>query len=986
MSESYLFAGRYRVEGQLGSGGMGSVLLGEDTRHRRRVAIKVLSPELSSTTNADRFLREIETLAGLSHPNILPLFDSGETNGTLYYVAPVVEGGSLRDHILKHGPLPAPAAVRLGEEIAEALAYAHAHGIVHRDVKPENILLSSGHALVADFGIARALAQANLSGGEANRLTVTGVIVGTPAYMSPEQLSGDRDVDGRSDIYALGIVLAEMLCGRPPFASAAARFTLGHRAASASTRLREAGVVAPGGLADIVDRATALGPEDRFATATDMLASLRGSMTSRTIVAAYRGAGRRVAIAAGVVALAAGAWALWQARVHPPTLNPDLVAVAPFDVVGGSEQVWREGLMDLLARAVDGAGSLRSVTPTVVVRNWNGRADRDGAMKLASSTGAGTVVFGTLLRTGGDSVRLLVSLLDARRGESIEDVELREAGDRVDRLVDSTAVRLLRAMSRVRPIGTTRHGTIAGRSLPAIKAYLRGEQWYRAGRYDSAVTYASRAIELDTSYALAFSLRQRARDVGTTSLDSIPPLDAARASVRAAGLRGRDSLLVASQAFRIQMLRLIASGQSSDADSATVLYERYVAALEELVRRYPDDSEGWLFLGEARTHTGEYGAEEVSDSLRLEPFQRAIALDSLLRPAYFHPIPIFASRGRVAEAQRYAVKFGTDSSDALLRATVATLLAAARAASGDGRDVQAILDTMPGDAIAQAFREIRTTADDRGLLELLAKQLERPRRWKDTIDFATEMDPAAFRSDVLEVEMGTHGRVRAADSLDLGLSPPIQLLRALLGAIPSSAMDTVVWHWRRAQPADPHTSRRRNPWQYLAMSLPWLSSRRDTAALLDAAHRADSLFSHLAPADTNRATVDYVRQSARAHLALARADTVDALKRFRGLPDGVLWVSSFDIPITADLCSRAGSHVEALARIDREWRREVRRWAGEFPAVWRLYRARYAARAGRTREAARDFAFVAERWSRADRYGAPIRDEARAGIAVLAAK
>ena len=986
MSESHLFAGRYRVEGQLGSGGMGSVLLGEDTRHRRRVAIKVLSPELSSTTNADRFLREIETLAGLSHPNILPLFDSGETNGTLYYVAPVVEGGSLRDHLLKHGPLPAAEAVRLGEEIAEALAYAHARGIVHRDVKPENILLSSGHALVADFGIARALAQANLSGEKADRLTVTGVIVGTPAYMSPEQLSGDRDVDGRSDIYALGIVLAEMLSGRPPFANAMARFALGHRAASASTRLRDAGVVAPGGLAEIVDRATALGPEDRFATATDMLASLRGSMTSRTIMAAYRGAGRSVAIAAGVVALAAGAWALWHAGVRAPTLNPDLVAVAPFDVVGGSEPVWREGLMDLLSRAVDGAGSIRSVTPTVVVRNWHGRADRDGAMKLAESTGAGTIVFGTLLHTGGDSVRLLASLLDARRGEPIEDVELREAGDRVDRLVDSAAVRLLRAMSRVRPIGTTRHATIAGRSLPAIKAYLRGEQWYRAGRYDSAVTYASRAIELDTSYALAFSLRQRARDPMTNSLDSIPPLDAARAAALATGLRGRDSLLLASQAFRIHILRLISDGTTTAADSARLVYERYVAALEELVRRYPDDSEGWLFLAEARTHALEYGGDEVSDSVRLETFQRAITLDSLLLPAYFHPIPLLVSKGRVDEAARYAIKYGADSSNALSRDMVATLLAAARLAPGDEPGLHALLDTMSGDAIQQAILELNTTADDRGLIASLAKQLDRPHHWKDTTNSATWMDPATFRSEELSQLLATHGRLREADNLERGLSPPILLMRGLLGATPSGVMDTVVRHWRNARTSDPRIGRPRNPWQYLAMSLPWLSSRRDTAALLDAARRADSIFSRLSASDTNRGTVDYVRRSARAHLALARADTVEALKRFRALPDDIRWVSAFDIPIAADLCSRSGSHAEAFARIDHGWRREVRRWGGEFGAVWRLYRARYAARAGRTGEAARDFAFVAERWNRADPYGARIRDEARAGLVELTSR
>ena len=204
-------ADRYRIERELGRGGMATVYVAEDLKHRRQVAIKVMRPELSASMGADRFLREVEIAAKLSHPNILPVYDSGEADGLLYYVMPLVEGESLPERMARDKQMPALEALRLAREVAEALAYAHARGIVHRDIKPANILLWAGHALVADFGIARAME----SSGEA--LTQTGLAIGTPVYMSPEQATGATDIDGRTDIYALGCVLYEMLAGEPPF-------------------------------------------------------------------------------------------------------------------------------------------------------------------------------------------------------------------------------------------------------------------------------------------------------------------------------------------------------------------------------------------------------------------------------------------------------------------------------------------------------------------------------------------------------------------------------------------------------------------------------------------------------------------------------------------------------------------------------------------------------------------------------------------------
>ena len=214
--------GRYAIERELGEGGMATVYLADDLKHERKVALKVLKPELAAVVGAERFLAEIKTTANLTHPHILPLFDSGEADSFLFYVMPHIEGESLRERIDREKQLGVDDSVAITQKVADALDYAHEHGVVHRDIKPGNILLSErGEPLIADFGIALAVAQAG--GG---RITETGLSLGTPHYMSPEQATGDRDVDPRSDVYALGCVLYEMLSGQPPFSASTAQAVL----------------------------------------------------------------------------------------------------------------------------------------------------------------------------------------------------------------------------------------------------------------------------------------------------------------------------------------------------------------------------------------------------------------------------------------------------------------------------------------------------------------------------------------------------------------------------------------------------------------------------------------------------------------------------------------------------------------------------------------------------------------------------------------
>ena len=303
-------AGRYRIERELGAGGMATVYLAHDLKHERKVALKVLRPELAAVIGAQRFLAEIKTTANLQHAHILSLFDSGEVDGTVFYVMPFVEGESLRDRLERERQLPVADAVRLTREVADALAYAHTRGVIHRDIKPENILLQGGHALVADFGIALAASKTG-----ANRLTETGMSLGTPAYMSPEQAMGERTLDARTDIYALGCVLYEMLVGEPPFTGPTAQAIVARVMTEEPRSITAQRRTVPQHVATAVEIALSKLPADRFATAAEFSSALGGEgvappgrSASNT---AARGSPSRTIAVLGTGLAAATALAAW---------------------------------------------------------------------------------------------------------------------------------------------------------------------------------------------------------------------------------------------------------------------------------------------------------------------------------------------------------------------------------------------------------------------------------------------------------------------------------------------------------------------------------------------------------------------------------------------------------------------------------------------------------------------------------------------------
>ncbi|MGD8363056.1 MAG: serine/threonine-protein kinase, partial [Gemmatimonadota bacterium] len=330
---SAALADRYRIEGEIGSGGMATVFLAEDLRHHRRVAIKVLHPGLVQTLGAERFLREIRTVASLTHPHILPLHDSGEAEGLLFYVMPYVKGESLRARLDKEGQLPVEDAIQIAREIADALAYAHGEGVVHRDVKPDNIMLEAGHAVLADFGVAHALAEA-----KEERLTKTGLSLGTPTYASPEQAAGGREPDGRSDQYALGCVLYEMLTGHPPFTGPEVESIVRQHLTVDPPPVTQVRTAVPTQVAGALTRAMAKSPADRYRTASEF-----GAALGQATMAAQGGpmpAPRRPpsTIRVGTLSLAAIAalallvWAgLWFGRPVPVSEASRRVIVLPYD-------------------------------------------------------------------------------------------------------------------------------------------------------------------------------------------------------------------------------------------------------------------------------------------------------------------------------------------------------------------------------------------------------------------------------------------------------------------------------------------------------------------------------------------------------------------------------------------------------------------------------------------------------------------------------
>jgi hypothetical protein len=431
------------LERELGHGGMAVVYLARDLRHDRLVAVKVLRPGIPA--GAERFVREIKLTSPLVHPHIVPVFDSGVIDGTPFFVMPYIEGESLRRRLAREGRLPVADALGIAAEIAEALEFAHGRGVLHRDIKPENVLLQAGHALVADFGVARALSEAAAPDGEGmQRLTDQQLVLGTAEYMSPEQASGDRGLDGRSDLYSLGCVLYEMLTGQPPFTGTSAREIMARRFREAPRPVRELRPEVTAGVAAVLATALAADPAERFSGVTEFLAALRAP--DRMVPAA---AGRRrwPWLLPGAAAVALAALVLYGEGEGRRALEPRRVVVARLSNETGDTALSYLGSLaaDRLTASLAGIPGLEVATSARVIPSRlttglrvDSLDDPSRLRTLAVETAAGTIVSGSYFRTDG-RILFQAEITDANDGTLLAAVgpvgaALAEAGTAVDSL------------------------------------------------------------------------------------------------------------------------------------------------------------------------------------------------------------------------------------------------------------------------------------------------------------------------------------------------------------------------------------------------------------------------------------------------------------------------------------------------------------------------------------------------------------------------
>jgi serine/threonine protein kinase/tetratricopeptide (TPR) repeat protein len=961
------------LERELGGGGMSRVFVAMETALGRKVVIKVFPPELAAALSIDRFRREIQLAASLQHPHIVPLLSAGQAGDLLYYSMPLVEGESLRARLAREGELPVPEAIRVLRDVVDALSYAHRHGVIHRDIKPDNVLLSgypprdqgaagAYHALVTDFGVAKALDEAALQ----SSLTATGLVLGTPAYMAPEQAAADPHTDQRADIYAVGVLGYEILAGRPPFTGPSPQAVIAAQLTQAPAPLAESRPSVPPALAAVVMRCLEKRPADRWQSATELLHALEAlstpaAATVPTIVTSLprKQVARRwpvalLALSTGLILAVAG-WLIFQQSRGSAPLVPDLVAVAPFDVPDPKLALWREGLVDLLSRNLDGAGPLRSVPPTTVIRRWSGRADRLSAPALGRRTGAGLVVFGSLIGTGPDSARLTVTALDVLEERPLAEIELRDAANRMDRLADSLTVRLLRELGRTRRIEAFRTASLGSTSLPALKAFLQGEQWFRRAAWDSAVASYERAIALDSTFPLALRRLSQVWGWQRTAFDSLGNALALRAGALNHGLAPRDSLLVTADSLFSSLYSTVPR-----VDWAAI--RRVHAVARELTQRYPDDFESWYVLGEARYHFGSSVGSNPRQAL--EAFDRAIANDSSFAPAYIHAVELALWLDGPEAGGRYARGYLRLAPTDVSASGIGLAYQLIAAAPARPPETTRLLRDASAAALKEAWPAVHRAADSTEAIVAVARALaaapEGDAPWLSRTD----------RQNRLGTSLLYRGHVRQAVEIlfqnPSAALPPLLVEAAILSPATPDSAAPLFHRWLGGGPIVP-------------IALSWWTAQGDSASIRELARRSDSLI-RSAPSDVERNIAAYASQAAEAYLALVRRDTATAVRRFEALPDSLCPLCYFERLTLARLLSARHDDQKAAKLLDR-WHTEL---LVPSEVIWTLERARVAERLGNREKAARDYQYVADVWRHADPELQPYVTEAREALTRVA--
>ena len=713
-----LLAGRYVVERELGRGGTATVYLARDERHSRRVAVKVLHPELAAGIGADRFRAEIEIAAALAHPGILPVFDSGGTGDDLFYVMPYIEGESLRAHLERHGRLSVERALRIAADVGEALDYAHRRDIVHRDIKPENILLVEGRAVIADFGIARALAKA-----APERLTVSGLAVGTPLYMSPEQASGEQTIDGRSDLYSLGCVLYEMLHGTAPHSASTPREVMARKLTPEAFPAPIERLDAPTQVRQALARALQPDATNRYDTAHEFVAAItprfsgvlrRGSGWVSGRMAALRPK-RAVAYAvlAAAIVLSATAFGIW--RYTRPPLHADDgrlgLAVLPFRATMGAASQWTEAIPDLLSTALDGTPGVRVVDPWGLWRSLRATPnatprspDPQEAARLAREADACCFVLGSVALLEG---QVDVTIKIYRRGESDPWHTLHAAGapDSVGQVVRQLALDIMSRVASGSVSGKlARFDNSLTRSPDALKAWLTAREMRRRGQLDSAESAINRALVLDSTFVLALvdavsihSWVQYSR--GQTYSQLLPLAERA--------VRLGDSL---PERARLRAAAMLASVRTEGANAEQ--------ALQRIIAIDPRDVDAWSLLSYVNTVYGwQFGRTERD---AISAADQMLRLDSTDATALTARITLAAAVDDGEDLDRQLARLSVaDTTSPLLRGELFAVQAA-RASDDDYRVLVQRFGGAPAEDWIPIHRLLRVYRPDRADLLALA--------------------------------------------------------------------------------------------------------------------------------------------------------------------------------------------------------------------------------------------------------------------------
>jgi eukaryotic-like serine/threonine-protein kinase len=627
----------HTVERELGGGGMARVFVATERALGRQVVIKTLPDDSWTASSAQRFRREILTAAQLQHANIVPVLTAGDAEGMPYFTMPLVDGATLRERMTR-GAVPLAEAIGILRDVARALSAAHARNVVHRDIKPENILLSSGAALVTDFGVAKAVSAATQGPDIANTMTAIGVSVGTPAYMSPEQIAADPSLDHRADIYAWGVVAYELLGGQRPFAELSGTALMKAQMGTMPPPLKTMAPHLPTALTDLVMQCLAKEPAGRPAGAAELLSVLDlPSGETRAESAPPPTRSRALLGAVAVLVIAVGAW--WMLGRSSSSADEATIAVAPFRVGGAAPEAryLREGLGDIIVPQLQTLPEISATGMRVMLDRWRRVAgsteddlDDEGASRAALDAGAGQLILGDVV---GTRERLTVNarLIRTRDGREISRARVNGSADSVFSLATRLVTTLLAVSDGA---SQERLQTVLSARPEAIGPFLVGEQLYRRGRYTDAGQAFFAAYNADTTFAIA-ALRVNLAN-GWTLEREIPGPWLERAWRHRSRLSGPDSLLLIAE--------------TGETYPEPMPMRARVQSMEALARR-SNSAEVWYAFADYLFHIGEQIDEPNPWTRALDGFKRAEAIDSSFTPALEHQAQLYLSLGDTASAR-----------------------------------------------------------------------------------------------------------------------------------------------------------------------------------------------------------------------------------------------------------------------------------------------------------------------------------------------